>query len=627
MILSLCVLLLSAPEPLRDPGLTGFLPAAESTQDFDEDELRAFLRDAGAAKTSAVVILRGGKVAAERYWAHDKDKAIHVASIAKVLSGLAIALLVADKKIASVDEPLSRWIPEWKKGPHAAITLRHALSHMTGLEPRMGDAELQEVPDSVRFVASMRLADAPGSTYIYSNQAFELLSEVVQKESGMTLARFVTERILSPLGIEAPSWTADRSGRTHGHAGLSLRARDVAKIGAMLCDNGAFGGKQVVPAQWIADAVKPAAPFQQVYGMGVELFPEMGYKRGAIVYDGVVEARLVAGGLEVGKKLAPLKGRRFEDVDALVLQMAALMDDAERGQLADLVARRVLDGVRPSFETSDVEAFGHSGSRGQLMMCVREPGTAPTVVVRLVAQSGGAPFNASERARLFMHPARRCPPFYDETVGDGLCLARGTKKDKIILFLHGLYNPHGGPWVFADEKRFVDAARARGYFVYAPRGVLGAVASAPAWLGFPSTNAQTMDVAKLSAELGPVMMNLSLALESRAKKPYLFGYSVGGYLSAALLSKTRLEFSAWALAHAGGAAFDFAKADAIPTVIITSKGDGGERPNTYWLSAKLERAGWKHRLVDGPGVHQLSQADIDAALDLFDAVPAASYTR
>lgn len=580
--------------------------------DFDDAQLAAYLRDAQATKTNAVIVMRDGKTIVEQYWDSKPEQAIKVRSITKVLTALAIAALVEEGKIASLDEPLARWIPEWKKDARKAITLRHVLSHTTGLEPRFGDAELTSEPDAFRFVRSMQLADAPGTAYVYSNQALELASLVVQAETGGTLAAFVQKRIFTPLGIGDVTWSSDKAGHTHGYAGLELTARDVAKLGWMLCDGGRYGGKQIVAEKWLDEAARPSSPVSQVYGLGLELFPEMGYERGRLSWSPLVEARLAAAGFLGAKKLEALRGRWFDDLDALTGEVAALLDERERAQLAGL--RRLLADVRP---TSDVVAYGHSGSFGQLLMCVKEPDTPPTVFVRLLRESGGGPFSATDRARMTLHPARRCPAFYDANVGDGQCVAKGT-KDRLILFLHGMYNPHGPPSVFEDERRFVEAAKARGYWVYAPRG--GPLAWNPDWIGWPSSLGQIPEAGKFAVELGKWNPKVSALMRSTAtRRPFLLGFSSGAHFSSMLIAGTKLDFGAWAALHGGGAAFDFDAKRALPTLVVTARADSGERPNTYALHAKLARVGWAHRFIDEPGVHALQATDVAAALDLFDA--------
>jgi CubicO group peptidase (beta-lactamase class C family) len=597
----LFALLLTAAEPLVEPGLTDFMPVSASAADFDEVQLQSFIRDAGASKTHALLVLRDGKVVVERYWDHKPDMLIKTRSITKTISALAIALLIDDGKIASVDEPISRWIPEWKSDARKAITLRHVLSHTSGLEPRFGDAELTVEGDAIAFVRKMKLVDPPGTTYVYSNQAFELISYIVQQEAKEPLANFAKKRLFAPLGIVDTQWSADKTGLNHGYAGLELRARDVARLGQMLCDDGRVSGKQLISQKWLAQATKPAQPFQQIYGLGLELFPELGYERGNVVYNEAVEAKLKSAGFNVAK-LSALRGRTFDDVDALAIQAAGLLDQSERTQFSELIARRVLEEVRP---TSDVQAFGHSGSFGQLMMCVRQPNMKPTVVVRMLREPG-LPFPAIERARLTLHPARVCPAFY-ESDGAGECIARG--KGRVILFLHGMYNPHGSQWSVASEKRFVERALARGYTVYAPRGQQGLSSE---WLAFPTGRGQLNELVK-------VAQTMNATLQKLGKPVLLFGYSAGGYASSALVSQTKLTFVAWVNAHGGGTGYDFSASAAIPTLLITARGDAGERPNAYAFSAKLERAGWKHKLIDEPGTHALTDADIVAALDFFDA--------
>jgi CubicO group peptidase (beta-lactamase class C family) len=93
----------------------------------DSAALAQFLAAANAAHSDAIVVTRNGKLVGSWYSDGKRGK-IEAMSATKSVVALAVGRLVATKKIASIDLPVSTWYPEWKTGPKSRITLRHLLN-------------------------------------------------------------------------------------------------------------------------------------------------------------------------------------------------------------------------------------------------------------------------------------------------------------------------------------------------------------------------------------------------------------------------------------------------------------------------------------------------------------------
>jgi CubicO group peptidase (beta-lactamase class C family) len=99
----------------------------------------------------------------------------------------------------------------------------------------------------------------PGRTWAYASVNAFLLGAVVEEASGRPLAQFGRERLFGPLGIAEFRWQSTPLGRTVGQGNLSMRARDMAKVGQLYLDRGRWAGMQVVPA-WVDASVVPRYP-------------------------------------------------------------------------------------------------------------------------------------------------------------------------------------------------------------------------------------------------------------------------------------------------------------------------------------------------------------------------------
>lgn len=73
----------------------------------------------------------------------------------------------------------------------------------------------------------------------------------------MPLDQLARLRLFQPLGIIDYEWLADLWGRPMAYAGLRLKPRDLLKIGRMMLDHGRWQSRQIVPAAWVVDSIRP----------------------------------------------------------------------------------------------------------------------------------------------------------------------------------------------------------------------------------------------------------------------------------------------------------------------------------------------------------------------------------
>lgn len=111
--------------------------------------------------------------------------------------------------------------------------------------------------DQDRFTLERPIAAAPGTAFNYNSGGTTVLANALVRLSGKPLAELAREDLFVPLGIAQFEWTEDLHGRALPFAGLRLRPRDTLKIGRLMNARGAWRGRQVVPADWIAASLRP----------------------------------------------------------------------------------------------------------------------------------------------------------------------------------------------------------------------------------------------------------------------------------------------------------------------------------------------------------------------------------
>src|SRR5215467_3528015 len=182
-----------------------FALAACSKDSGNKAALSVLVHDAEASRSDALVVMVDGRVVVENYFGHDPGP-VPLMSDTKSVVAILVGMLIDDKKIASIDAPLSTWFPEWHAENKAKVSLRHVLSQTTGLEHRHGDAHLRAQPDELRFVRESPLVEEPGAAFAYNNEATELLAGVIAAAAGEPADAYAAKRLFAPLGITKFDW-------------------------------------------------------------------------------------------------------------------------------------------------------------------------------------------------------------------------------------------------------------------------------------------------------------------------------------------------------------------------------------------------------------------------------------
>ena len=177
----------------------------------------------------------------------DTNSVFRIASMSKSFAAAAI-LQLRDAGRLSLEDPVEKYVPELRSlrpptGDSPKITIRHLLSHSEGFpeDNPWGDQQLaaSEADLSAMMRGGIPFSNAPGIAYEYSNYGFAILGRVVANVSGMPYTRYLTDRILRPLGMtstamEAAAVPANRL--AHGY-----RWQDNAWLVEPPLPDGAFG--------------------------------------------------------------------------------------------------------------------------------------------------------------------------------------------------------------------------------------------------------------------------------------------------------------------------------------------------------------------------------------------------
>lgn len=237
----------------------------------------AFTPPAGSPnwRTRAVLIVKDGKIVAERYAdGFGPETKFWSASMAKTVSAMLVGILAAEGKL---DPSASGLYPDWTDPARASITMRHLLTMESGLDfnesygaPTDVSRMLYASASAAAVARARPSAHPPGAHFAYSSGDTNLLMQVARQRSGMSDAEwlaFPRRALFDPLGLDSAVFETDAEGDFIGSTYIYATARDWARLGLLLAQNGQWQGRQIVPADWTTQMITPGAVSEGAYGL------------------------------------------------------------------------------------------------------------------------------------------------------------------------------------------------------------------------------------------------------------------------------------------------------------------------------------------------------------------------
>lgn len=240
--------------------------------------------------TKAVVVVRDGRVIAERYApGYGIDTQLMGWSATKSVTNALIGILVRQGKLSlEGPAPIAAWADP--KDPRHAISIDNMLRMNSGLD--IGDSLTSQattafdptaymvfgVRDMAGFAEKAPLKAAPGSRWNYTNGNTILLSKIVRDTAGgdaaSTLA-FARRELFDKLGMRHVTLEFDSVGTPIGSSHMLASARDWARFGLLYLDDGVVGGERLLPPGWVDYSAAPT-PGSERYGYAAGFWTNRG---------------------------------------------------------------------------------------------------------------------------------------------------------------------------------------------------------------------------------------------------------------------------------------------------------------------------------------------------------------
>jgi uncharacterized protein YbbC (DUF1343 family)/CubicO group peptidase (beta-lactamase class C family) len=238
-----------------------------------------------------------------------EDTIYDAASLTKVLATTTAVMQLVERGKLDLDAPVIRYRPDFGANGKENVTVRHLLTHRSGLRPDLDyKPAWSGFETAIKMAAAEKLRSEPGTTFVYSDINFIVLGELVRIASGRPLAEYAAREIFGPLKMTdtgflpparkmsriAPTELTDGKmlrgvvhdpsarmmGGVAGHAGVFTTAADLARFSRMLIGGGQLDGVRILKATTVAEMTRPQSDGADRRGLGWDIDSRFSGPRG-----------------------------------------------------------------------------------------------------------------------------------------------------------------------------------------------------------------------------------------------------------------------------------------------------------------------------------------------------------
>jgi CubicO group peptidase (beta-lactamase class C family) len=216
----------------------------------------------------AFLIVKDTGIFYEQYWDGYNDNSISNSfSMAKSIISLLVGAALDEGLIDSLDQRVGDFVPSFNEGEKSKISIRHLLTMSAGTYWNEAysslfspTTELYYGDDLQGMVDRLISVKEPGKEYYYSSIESEVLAMVVQAATGKNISDYASEKFWIPMGAKSDAlWCLDKEGGMEkAYCCFNSNARDFARWGQLVLNNGVWNGEQLISESYLNQALQPA---------------------------------------------------------------------------------------------------------------------------------------------------------------------------------------------------------------------------------------------------------------------------------------------------------------------------------------------------------------------------------
>ena len=273
---------LASPQPKQD-GWEVATPESAGLAVKPLQGMEAAIRAGEFKKIGSVVVARHGKLVYEAYFDGDASSLRDARSATKSITDVLVGIAIREKKLSGVDGRVLALLPERARkmqNPDPRkdkITVEDFLTMSSPLEcddwndaSRGNEERMYVIEDWAQFILDLPVRghmhvgeqEQPpkyGRYFSYCTGGVFVLSEVLQKATGVRTDHYAQEKLFGPLGIADAQWVYSPLNIPQTGGGLRLSSRDLLKIAELYRNGGVWHGNRIVDEAWVKSSTEPHA--------------------------------------------------------------------------------------------------------------------------------------------------------------------------------------------------------------------------------------------------------------------------------------------------------------------------------------------------------------------------------
>lgn len=247
----------SAGDTYRD----GLARSSPEAQGVSSASILAFLDEVAAAglELHSFMLMRNRHVVAEGWWWPYRADRIHIThSLTKSVTAVAVGLAIDEGRFGLQDKVASfypEFVPANASANLRAMTVEDLLTMRCGHDKETSGSVWRPIQTSwVAEFFKIPVVHQPGTHFQYTSAASYMLSAIISKTTGQSMADYLKPRFFEPMGVDRWRWDTSPGGISPGGNGLSWNTAASLKLGAVHAQMGEWNGKRVLSEKWVKAA-------------------------------------------------------------------------------------------------------------------------------------------------------------------------------------------------------------------------------------------------------------------------------------------------------------------------------------------------------------------------------------
>jgi len=250
------------------------------SKDFNKKTDENLLKEIEKYDPIAFLVVKDSELVYEKYWSgYDENSLTNSFSVAKTFVALLVGIAIDEGKIKSINTPVSDYLPEYKN--HPELRIKHLLNMSSGINfdedyksPFGHMAKAYYGTDLYELNKDYVITETPGKRWRYLGGNTLILSFILEKATGQTVAEYMSEKIWQPLGAKnAALWNLDsKNGREKAYCCFYSNARDFARIGQLIINKGKWNGQTIISEDYLKQAMNYRQGLKDANGKMVDFY-------------------------------------------------------------------------------------------------------------------------------------------------------------------------------------------------------------------------------------------------------------------------------------------------------------------------------------------------------------------